>query len=144
MLFDDLRYVLRGFRKRPGIVLASALTLAIAIAICVSVFSTVDAVLLKPLPYPKPDRIVFPWRLVPAGQDVGYAEIPWGLTEVRRFWSESRNYEAIGAFKSDSFNMTGNGEPVFVEGIRASSGFFSALGINPILGRVYSADEDKP
>ncbi|HZU31240.1 MAG TPA: ABC transporter permease [Candidatus Angelobacter sp.] len=144
MLFDNLRYVLRGFRKRPGIVLASVLTLAIAIAICVSVFSTVDAVLLKPLPYPKPDRIVFPWRLVPAGQDVGYAEIPWGLTEVRRFWSESRNYEAIGAFKSDSFNMTGNGEPVFVEGIRASSGFFSALGINPILGRVYSADEDKP
>jgi putative ABC transport system permease protein len=144
MLPDNFRYVLRGFKNRPGIVLASTLTLAISIAICISIFSAVDAALLKPLPYPNPDRIVFPWRLVPAGQEVGYAEIPWGLTDVRRFWAESRNYEALGAFKSDSFNLTGNGEPVFVEGIRASAGFFPALGISPILGRVYSQDEDKP
>ena len=144
MVAENFRYVLRGFRSRPGILLAATLTLAVAIAICICVFSVVDAVLLKPLPYPGAERIVFSWRLVPAGHDVGYDVIPWGLPDVRRFWRESRSYDALGAFKSDSFNLTGNHEPVFVEGVRASAGFFPALGIQPLLGRVYSPDEDTP
>ena len=85
MVAENFRYVLRGFRSRPGILVASTLTLAIAIAICICVFSVVDAVLLKPLPYPGAERIVFSWRLVPAGHDVGYDVIPWGLPDVRRF-----------------------------------------------------------
>jgi putative ABC transport system permease protein len=144
MLAENLRYLLRRFRNRPGIILAATLTLAIAIAICISVFSVVDTVLLKPLPYPNPERIVFSWRLVPAGHDVGYDVIPWGLTDVWRFWRGSRSYEALGAFKPVSLNLTGSHEPVFVEGIQASAGFFPALGIRPMLGRAYSPDEDTP
>jgi predicted permease len=139
---QDLRYAVRTLRKNPGFTAVIVLTLTLGIGASTAVFSIVNSVLLKPLPYPAAERIVFPWRLAPHGMQLGYDEIPWGRTEFLLLSKESKAFQFLGAFKSDSFNLTGSGEPVRLNGLRASAGFFPALGVEPILGRSFSAEED--
>jgi predicted permease len=139
---QDLRYAARTLRKNPGFTAVIVLTLALGIGASTAVFSIVNSVLLKPLPYPAADQIVLPWRLAPRGIQLGYNEIPWGRPEFLLLSKESKAFQSLGAFKSDSFNLTGNGEPVRLNGLDASAGFFPALGVEPILGRVFNAEED--
>ncbi len=141
---QDLRYGWRMLRKNPGFSLIAVLTLALGIGASTAVFSVVNGVLLKPLPYPRAERIVVPMRRPPDGVNLGFSEIPWGLREARLLQQESKTFESLGTFKSDTFNLTGVGDPVLLEGLRASAGFFPALGIAPALGRAYSTDEDQP
>jgi putative ABC transport system permease protein len=141
---QDLRYAARTLQKKPGFTAVVVLTLALGIGASTAVFSIVNSVLLKPLPYPAAERIVFPWRLAPHGMQLGYDEIPWGRPEFLLLSKESKAFQFLGAFKSDSFNLTGSGEPVRLNGLRASAGFFPALGVEPILGRSFSAEEDTP
>ncbi len=140
---QDLRYAARTLRKNPGFTAVIVLTLALGIGASTAVFSIVNSVLLKPLPYPAAERIVFPWRLAPHGIQLGYDEIPWGRSEFLLMSKESKAFQFLGAFKSDSFNLTGSGEPVRLNGLRASAGFFPALGVEPMLGRFFSAEEDR-
>lgn len=141
-LLQDLRYAARTLRKNPGFTAVIVLTLALGIGASTAVFSIVNSVLLKPLPYPASERIVFPWRLAPRGMQLGYNEIPWGRSEFLLLSKESKAFQFLGAFKSDSFNLTGAGEPVRLNGVRASAGFFPALGVEPILGRPFTTEED--
>jgi predicted permease len=141
---EDLKYGLRILVKSREFTLVAVVTLALGIGSSTAVFSIVDAILLKPLPYPHAERIVLPWRLAPKGLDIGYDKIPWGLTAIRFFWNESKGLEELGAFQPDAFNLTGAGEPAHLQGVRASAGFFPVLGISPMLGRTFSADEDQP
>ncbi len=73
---------------------------------------------------------------------LGYDEIPWGRSDFLLLSKESKAFQFLGAFKSDSFNLTGAGEPIRLNGLRASAGFFPALGVEPILGRTFTAEED--
>jgi putative ABC transport system permease protein len=143
-LFHDIRFAFRMLRKNPGFAAIAVLTLALGIGASTAVFSLVNAVLLKPLPYPHAERIVFPWRQSPQGLNLGYSEIPWGRPEFLFVAQESKAFESLGAFRSDSFNLTGSGDPVRLEGLRVSAGFFPALGVAPLQGRTFSADEDEP
>jgi predicted permease len=142
--FQDLRFGFRILGKSKGFTVVAVLTLALGIGASTAVFSIVNAILLKPLPYPHADRIVIPWRQAPSGLNLGYNEVPWGLTPVRLFWRESRSFQDLAAFQPDAFNLTGAGEPVHLQGLRASAAFFPALGILPALGRAYTFDEDQP
>ncbi len=141
-LMQDLRYAARTLRRKPGITIVIVLTLALGIGASTAVFSIINTVLLKPLPYPASGQIVFPWRLAPRGMQLGYDEIPWGRSEFLVLSKESKAFQFLGAFKSDSFNLTGAGEPVRINGLRASAGFFPALGVQPALGRPFSSEED--
>jgi predicted permease len=143
-IFEDLKYGWRMLLKSREVTLAATITLALGIGSSTAVFSVVNAILLKPLPYPHAERIVLPWRLAPKGLDIGYDKIPWGLTAIRFFWNESKDYEELGAFQPDAFNLTGTGDPAHLQGVRASANFFPALGISPMLGRTFSAEEDQP
>jgi putative ABC transport system permease protein len=143
-LLEDLRFGLRVHSKTPGTSIASILTIAIGIGASVAVFSVVNAILLKPLPYTDSERIVIPWRLVPAGVNLGYDEIPWNMRNFSLLLQDSKSFQDLGAFKSDSFNLTGSGDPALLEGLRASAGFFPALGVAPALGRTFTPDEDRP
>jgi predicted permease len=143
-IFQDLKYGLRILVKSPGFTAVAVLTLALAIGASTAVFSIVNAVLLKPLPYPHAEQIVLPWRQVPPGINLGYNEIPWGLPEFRMMQEDSKTFHDLGAFKSDSFILTGVGEPARVDGLRASAGFLPALGVQPVLGRAFSFEEDQP
>jgi predicted permease len=141
---QDLRYGLRILVKSKGFTFLAILTLALGVGASTAMFSVVDAILLKPLSYPHAERIVIPWRQAPAGINVGYAEIPWGPPAVRLFWKEARTFDSLTAMQPDAFNLTGRGEPVHLQGVRASSAFFSVLGVAPALGRGFTFDEDQP
>jgi len=143
-LWRDVRYGLRSLAKARSFTALAVFTLALGIGASTAVFSLVDAVLIKPLPYPHPDRVMIPWRLPPPRSDLGLDELPWGILDLRVFERTATLFEHIGAFKSDSFNLTGMGEPELLEGIRASAGFFRALGVEPALGRFYTNEEDSP
>lgn len=140
----DARYAMRTLARARGFTALAVLTLAIGIGSSTAVFSLIDAILIKPLPYPHPERMVMPHRLVPRDVNLGLSDYPWGLLSFRAFSREVTGFEHLGAFKSDSFNLTGSGEPEMITGIRASSGFFPAVGVAPQFGRFFTADEDQP
>jgi len=143
-LAQDIRYGLRTLRKNPGFALIAVLTLALGVGASASVFSVVNAILLKPLPYPHAERIVIPWLVAPAGVNIGSEYFPWGETQFALVMREERPFEQFGVFRNDSFNLTGSGEPALLDGFRASAGFFPVLGVTPVLGRGFSVDEDQP
>lgn len=143
-LWQDIRFSLRTLRRSRGFTVVAVITLALGIGASTAVFSLVDAVLLKPLPFPDAGRIVFPWRLPKIGLNMGFDTYPWGRVDFLFFSRESRAFEALGAFVSGSFDLSGSGEPVRVDGLRASAGFFPALGVSPALGRTFNTEEDQP
>jgi putative ABC transport system permease protein len=139
----DLKFSLRLYRKNAGFTVIAVLTLGLGIGASTAVFSVVNGILLKPLPYPAFEKIVIPWRMAPAGLNLGYDEIPWGLDEFKVFSNNTKVFKELAAFKSDSFNLTGSGDPVLIQGIRASAEFFPVLGVQPILGRTFAPAEDQ-
>jgi putative ABC transport system permease protein len=143
-LVQDSRHGARLFRKSPGFTIVAVLTLALGIGASTAVFSVVNAILLKPLPYPDAERIVIPWLVAPPGVNIGAEFIPWGQIQFRLLTKEDHPFQHVGAYQNDSFNLTGSGEPALLDGFRTSAGFFPALGVSPILGRTYSTDEDQP
>ena len=143
-LWQDLRFGVRMLRKSPGFTAVAVLTLALGIGASTAVFSLVNAILLKPLPYPRSEQLVIPWRHVPPQLNLGYDEIPWDLMDFRRMLADSKMFQDLGAFKSDSFILTGAGDPAKLDGLRASAEFFPALGVQPVLGRAFTPEEDQP
>lgn len=143
-LWQDLRFGVRMLRKSPSFTAVAVLTLALGIGASTAVFSLVNAILLKPLPYPRSEQLVIPWRQVPPQLNLGYDEIPWGLMDFRRMLADSKMFQNLGAFKSDSFILTGAGDPAKLDGLRASAEFFPALGVQPVLGRAFTPEEDQP
>jgi predicted permease len=143
-LAQDMRFAFRMLPKSPGFTAVAILTLALGIGASTAVFSLVEAILLKPLPYPNPDRIVLPELVSPPGVNLGSEYFPWGQIQFRLLTRESHPFQFVGAFQNDSFNLTGSGEPSFLDGFRASAEFFPALGVVPALGRTFTAEEDQP
>jgi len=143
-LMQDIRFAFRMLRKSPAFTAVVVLTLALGIGASTAVFSLVDAVLLKPLPFPHAERIVFPWRLPKRGLNLGFDVYPWGRVDFLSLSQQSKAFEALGAFLSDSFNLTGAGEPERLNGLRVSAGFFPSLGVSPALGRTFTDQEDRP
>ena len=141
-LLQDLRLGARTLRKNPGFAVTAILTLALGIGSTAAVFSVVNTVLLKPLPYPRPDRIVMPWWAWPV-TDLG-DDFPWGQRDFVAFQRQVVGFQNVGAFKADSFNLTGFGDPIRLDGIKASAGFFPALGVPPLVGRTFTAQEEEP
>jgi predicted permease len=143
-IWTDVRYAARQLRKSPGFSITAIALLGVGIGATTAVFSLVDAILLKPLAYPEADRVVIPWRMPPKGFALGYAEIPWGQDDFHTLERESGVFQSLGAFQSKSFNLTQASDPVLVEGLQVSAGFFPALGVSPVLGRVFTVEEDQP
>jgi putative ABC transport system permease protein len=144
LLLNDLRYALRALRGDASITFIAVITLALAVGASTTVFSVVDAVLLRPLPYPSADRIVFPWRLPPATANVGFDIIPWDRVQFLTFAQQSKTFEHLSAFLGASFNLTGSAEAVRLDGARVSAEFFRALGVSPQLGKTFDRDADEP
>jgi predicted permease len=144
-VLQDVRFGLRLWRKSPGFSLTAVLLLGLGIGVTTAVFSLVDTVLLKPLPYPDADRLVIPWCVPPPGRNFGgYGKFGWVPTQFHAMQEQTKTYQYLGAFEGASFNLTGVGEPSLVEGLRVSWGFFPALGTSPSIGRIFTPDEDQP
>ena len=136
---QDLRYAFRQLAKSPGFAIVAILTLTLGIGANTAIFSVVNAVLLNPLPYPKPDRIVVLFHDKPNFR-TGSISYP-NFEDWRR---ENQSFSSMAAYREmDGVTLSGNGEPEVVTGQMVSTGFFEILGITPVLGRTFAADEDR-
>jgi len=137
----DLKYALRSLLKTPGFTLVAVLTMAVAIGACTSLFSVLQAVVLKPLPYPNPDTLVSLWG-INRERNLQAPVISWAKYE---FYRERRDvFSEISMSAGNGFTLTeGAGDPEQVYGLHASANFLTVLGLAPALGRGFTADEDK-
>ena len=144
MQLSELKYAARSIRKTKGSSVISILVLAIGIGACTAIFSVVEAVLLNAPPYPQPDHVFLIWGKPPNDLKLGYSEIQVHGIQFNFLNSHRRGFEFISAYKSDQFNLTAGSSSERLDGIRASADFFRVLGIQPILGRGFSAEDDQP
>ena len=135
-LIQDLKYGARMLLKHPGVTAIAVLTLALGIGANTAIFSVVNAVLLNPLPYREPDRLVSLWENVPTHGR-------WRASPANFFdWKKQNTvFEDVAAFGQTSMTFTGDGEPEQLVGTRVSSGYFSVVGIEPLLGRSFAPEE---
>jgi putative ABC transport system permease protein len=135
---QNIRYALRSLGRTPGFTAVALLTLALGIGGTTAIFSVVDAILLRPLPYPQPDTIVSLVRSVPNLTDGG-AFSPADYVDYRR---DSRSFAAIAGYREDPVDLTGSTAPVRLTALETTAGFFEVFGLPPIEGRVYRENTD--
>ncbi|MFY9804521.1 MAG: ABC transporter permease [Candidatus Acidiferrales bacterium] len=137
-LIQDLKYAVRMLMKSPSFTAIAVLTLALGIGANTALFSVVNGVLLRPLPYRQPDRLVVLSEKT-ASFDSSSISYPNFLD-----WQRSNTtFSSLAAYRSDDFSILGNGEAERVRVGMISAGFFETLGVNPLLGRLFNADEDR-
>src|SRR5882724_1401208 len=136
--WQDVRYGLRVLLKNPGFTAIAVLTLALGIGANTALFSVVNAVLLNPLPFASPDELVAVYAKSPT-----FAESSIAYPNFLDWQKDNQSFASLCAFRSDDFNMTGAGEPERVHIHMISAEFFSALGLQPLLGRAFRPEEDK-
>ncbi|HEV8494784.1 MAG TPA: ABC transporter permease, partial [Candidatus Angelobacter sp.] len=135
---QDLRYGVRVLAKSPGFSLIAILTLALGIGANTAIFSVVDGVLLNPLPFRGPSQLVSMFQEIPNFKN-GSISYP-NFIDWRRM---NTSFAGMAAYRSVGFNLSGNGEPERLHGEMISAGFFEILGVNPLMGRTFTADEDR-
>jgi predicted permease len=138
----DLRYSLRSLRRRPGFAAAAVLTLALGIGANTAIFSVVNAVLIKPLPYPNGDELVSLKHLTPGlGAD---SEVSMSATMYFTYRDESRTLRNIGLYGNGGTTITGIGEPEQARALFVTYGVLPALGVQPLLGRWFAESDEAP
>ncbi len=136
-LLQDIRYAFRVLAKSPGFAAIAVLTLALGIGANTALFSVVNGVLLNPLPYPQPQRLfsIYTRSSTFANSSIAYPNfLDWQR--------DNSSFSALGAYRGDSFNMTGTGEPERLRTEMVSADFFSILGVRPVIGRLFTAQDD--
>jgi putative ABC transport system permease protein len=136
--WHDVRYGLRVLLKNPGFTAIAVLTLALGIGANSALFSVVNGVLLNPLPFPEPDRLLAVYANTNSG---GTSSISYpNFLDWQR---DNHSFSALAAYRPEEYNLTGAGEPERLHGHMVSADFFTALGIHPILGRNFLREEDQ-
>jgi predicted permease len=133
-LLQDIRYGARILLKQPGFTLIAGLTVTVGIGANTAMFSVVNAVLLRPLPFPEPARLMF----VEAKNPTSFA-----APDFRDLVTQNRSFSHISAYTDATFNMSGGNEPERVNGARISAGLLPTLGVQPLLGRNLMVEEDR-
>jgi len=140
-LLKDIRYGIRGLLKRPGFTVIALITLALGIGANTAIFSVVNAVLLRPLSFQNPEELVIVW------EDATFAGFPHNTPAPANYvdWkTQNQSFADMAASHETSFNLTGDGEPERVSAYAATANFFPLLGVQPLLGRSFLAEEDQP
>lgn len=140
-LWLDLRYGARMLVKQPGFTVIAVLTLALGIGANAAMFSVINAVMLRPLPFYEPDRLAMIW------EDASFIGFPQDTPAPGNFadWkAQSQTFEDMAARGNRSFNLAGDGEPEKLQAYEVTANFFPLLGVKPALGRNFSPEEDQP
>jgi predicted permease len=140
-MIKDLKFALRGLRKRPAFAAIAIATLALGIGANTAIFSVVNAVLLRPLPLKEPDRLMTFWLSAPA-KGLRHMDLNEALFAYDR--ERTRTFESLAAFEDGEFALTGGGEPEVVPGAIVTFNYFNVLGREPLHGRTFTAQEDTP
>ena len=141
-LLHDLRYTFRTLRRDPGFAAISLLILALAIGANVAVFSVVNTILLRPLPFPHSNELVW---IAPPPSECGWSCATYSADAYEEFSSMSRAYQGVTGYEAfttpENFRLTGHGEPVPVTGMEVIGNFFQVLGVQPQMGRLFTLEE---
>jgi len=140
-LFLDLRYALRTLRKNMMLTLVIVASLAIGIGANSAIFSVVDALLLRPLPYPEPDRLAAVWLHSPAIGILRDWPSPGQYIDIQ---NENHSFEQMALAQSRTFILAGREQPERIDGLRTQSSLLKMLGAKPLLGRLLLPEEDQP
>jgi putative ABC transport system permease protein len=140
-LWQDLRYAARMLARKPGFTVVAVLTLGVGVGANTALFSMVDTVLLRPLPYADADRVVTLWNSIPR---YAVKSFPLSPPEADYYRRENPAFERLEAYTPRNVNLTGRGEPVRVEAVEVTPGFFSLLGIEAAHGRTFNPAEGEP
>lgn len=138
---QDLRYAFRAMRRTPALTAVIVLSLAIGIGANTAMFSVADVLFLKPLPYPHPDRLALLFLKIPGLGIQRDWPSPGEFEDIR---SQNQWFSEMSIALGNSFNVTGKGDPVRVEGLMASSSLFRILGARAIVGRTLLPEDDRP
>ncbi|HSE99018.1 MAG TPA: ABC transporter permease, partial [Blastocatellia bacterium] len=139
-LIQDIRYALRVIIKNPGFSSIAVLALALGIGATSAIFSVVNSVVLRPLPYKNPERLMAIWEQV-IQRDV--PELPISYANYKDWAEQNQVFDQIAIFSFTGFNLAGAGEPERVFGVRSSANLFSLLQESPMLGRAFTDEEDR-
>lgn len=139
MISQNIRFAIRQLRKSPAFAVVAVITLALGIGANTAMFSVLDTVLLRPLPYHQPERLVLVSEtLMDFADYLGVA-----AQEYLDYREQNHSFSDVAAFESAGFNLTGQGEPLRVQATRMSASAFRTLGVSPLVGRAFTADEDR-
>src|SRR5205807_3880542 len=140
-LIKDIRYGIRSLLKRPGFTAIAVVTLALGIGANTAIFSVVNTLLLRPVPFKEPARLVQVWE---ANFKRGQNTMDISYPNFADWRDQNQVFEQIAAYSDKTFNLTGSGEPERIQGEIVSPSLFPLLGIKPVLGRVLLPEEDHP
>lgn len=137
----DTRFALRLMARQPGFTLIALLTIGLGIGATSTIFGVANGVLLKPLPYPEPDRLAMVWM---TNARINLREDWHSLPNIEDYRAANSTFDAIAVYNTAATNLTGAGDAQRLTGARASANLFSVLGVNAARGRVFTAEEDQP
>src|SRR5579863_5564142 len=140
-LWQDVRYGVRMLARSPSFSLVATFTLALGIGSNTAIFTVANALLLRPLPYANPERLVLISASTPSQ---GAAQRPFSFPRYTFLEEHYRSLSGMAAFTPETFNLTDGGEPEQLAAARVSKRFFEVLGVRGIVGRTFLPDEDKP
>jgi putative ABC transport system permease protein len=138
--WQDLRFGARMLAKSPGFTAIALATLALGIGANTAIFSVVNAVLLRPLPFAASQRIVSIFEKLPAFE----SNMPMNAPDFRAFSERQQSFDTLAIYSNKHFDLSGGGDPERLQGARASASLFPLLGIQPAIGRTFTQDEDQP
>ncbi len=142
VLLQDIRYALRQLRKAPGFTLTAVLTLAFGIGATTAIFSIVEGVLLRPLPFPEPDRLLC-FGDVPEGVPENQGSPNTTAPATRIYMRDTNAFSSLGAYRRTGFELSGTSEPAQINATRLTSSIFPVLGVSPMMGRPFTREEDE-
>ena len=137
---NDIRYAVRNLLKRPAFTIVAAITLALGIGANTAIFSSVYALLLKPLPFPELDRVVAVWDTYPSK---GVVRNEVAMANYLDWRAQNQSFEQVALYTWWTANLTGVGTPERIQGMVVTANFFAALGVKPIMGRTFTEEENQ-
>jgi putative ABC transport system permease protein len=142
MPFHDLRIAIRHLLKSPGFTATAVLMLALGIGATTAIFSIVEGVLLRPLPFPNPERLVALSDVIQGADVGGNGEAGVTVPDIKAYTRDTHSFESLGGYRQTGYELSGIGEPVQVNAARLSAGVFPALEVAPLMGRFFTPQED--
>jgi predicted permease len=142
-ILQDTRYTFRQLRKSPGFTVTAILMLALGIGATTAIFSIVEGVLLRPLPFPDPDRLVILGDVLEGSHCASCAASSVTAPDIRNYMRDTQSFSHLGGYRGRLFELSGTGEPAAVNATRMSGEVFAALGVPPLLGRTFTQQEDE-
>jgi len=138
---NDLRYAFRQLLRQPGFTIMAVIALGLGIGANTVLFSAINTLFLRPLTYPKPEQLVRVWGSFPE-RGLDQANVSWPRYSAWR--DQQQCFSKFAAQSFTGFTLTGRGDPENLQGIRVTSDFLPTLGIEPLFGRTFTADDDRP